>query len=804
MLTDRERIERQKQNPSLIGLHRALSRLNSTVSIMNSGAHPDDEHSSLLAYLRLALGMRVVIACSTRGEGGQSTLGPERLGALGVVRSREMEEAARELDADIHWLGHGPDDPVHDFGFSKDGDQTFARWGEPRTVERLVRAYRTERPDIVLPTFLDVPGQHGHHRAMTRAAETALRLAADPTAFPEHMSEGLKPWAVSKFYLPAWSGGGDTYDDEVPPPLATLLIEASGVERATGASYDHIGEWSRYYHASQGMGRWRDRPRKDWPLHLRYAVTGVGNETSIFDGLPTTLAQLGEQSGVSQTVVDALGTADARIAEAIDSFPDTARISKALLQAAGSIDEALAAGNTTLLDLHGHRLERTLSHIDTALFAAQGIAVRAVATPATLWPGAQGFLTLHTGGGALLKTDLHLPAGVSATRQPGPDDQIVFGLAATTDAPLSPQYAPAWSSMGGNGDAFAEISTEIDGRMVKMRVDLEEPLSVAPAHSLVLSPNAIILPLDATLRQWDVKAKGTEAHIDFSAPEGWSVDRRVGGFHVKAPASMAPGLTVLTPMIDGQPAMRVTPIAYPHIGRSAFREAETLSVLALDLKLPTRAKVGYVGGGADRVGLWLHRMGVDVTELDEAAMAGDLSAFTTIVVGIFTFGIRKDLKVATSRLHRFVENGGHLVTLYHRPSDGWNPAETPPLNIEIGSPSVRWRVTDPAAVVDVLMPEHPLMIGPNKIEASDWHGWDKERGLYFAARWHEAYQPLLSMNDPGENPLEGALISAEIGKGRHTHVSLVLHHQLDKLVPGAFRIVANLIQPADRGQRLRR
>jgi hypothetical protein len=38
-------------------------------------------------------------------------------------------------------------------------------------------------------------------------------------------------------------------------------------------------------------------------------------------------------------------------------------------------------------------------------------------------------------------------------------------------------------------------------------------------------------------------------------------------------------------------------------------------------------------------------------------------------------------------------------------------------------------------------------------------------------------------------------LTAEIGKGRHTHCSLVLHHQMAKLVPGAFRLMANLIAP---------
>jgi hypothetical protein len=90
---------------------------------------------------------------------------------------------------------------------------------------------------------------------------------------------------------------------------------------------------------------------------------------------------------------------------------------------------------------------------------------------------------------------------------------------------------------------------------------------------------------------------------------------------------------------------------------------------------------------------------------------------------------------------------------------------------------------------------HPLLSGPNLIGPADWAGWDKERGLYFAAEWDPAYEPLLAMHDAGEAPLRGGLLSARVGKGRHTHTSLVLHHQLDRLVPGAFRLMANLVQP---------
>src|SRR5919112_2521163 len=183
LLDDHSRLARERAHPALVRLHRKLERLSSTLTVMNTGAHPDDEANGMLAALRFGYGMRVVVCCSTRGEGGQNTLGSEMGAALGILRTHEMEVAARVLDADIAWLGHGPDDPVHDFGFSKNGDDTLARWGADRIVERLVRAYREYRPDIVVPTFLDVPGQHGHHRAMTRAAEAALERAADPTAY---------------------------------------------------------------------------------------------------------------------------------------------------------------------------------------------------------------------------------------------------------------------------------------------------------------------------------------------------------------------------------------------------------------------------------------------------------------------------------------------------------------------------------------------------------------------------------------------------------------------------------------------
>ncbi len=787
MLTDRQRLARAATPHHLTLFRHALGRLQSPLTVMNTGAHPDDEQNGMLAMLRHQYGMRIVIACSTRGEGGQNILGPERGGALGVMRSREMEEAARAIDADVAWLGHGPDDPVHDFGFSKSGPDTLARWGRERTIERLVRAYRQFRPDIVIPTFLDVPGQHGHHRAMTQAAEIAMELAADAAAFPEHAEEGLTPWRVAKYYLPAWSGGNNGYyDDEVPPPKTTTTIRALGSDTATGLSYDRLGEISRAFHASQNMGHWRHPGLTEWDLHL----ANGSEEADITAGLPQRLADLGNHAGLVK--------ADAAIQQAMSAFPDAPSSIAALLRARDAIGVARTELGADILALHGHRLERKQAEIDAAIAAAANIRVFASLSSADVVPGGTFDLVVDVEPG--LADSVEIAPITGAALQPvgafSVSSQAAIPLTVRRDAPIENAFAPDWQSLGGNGMLFVEATCKVSGAQIKLRVDTEESLQVAPPHALSLTPEAIILPLPARGRSAiKVRPQTDPARLDMDLPTGLGLARNQDGLSLAASADLKAGRYNIPVLIDGAPAHAVAPINYPHIGRSRYVRPLTLDVLALDLVLPG-TRVGYISGGSDRVGYWLERMGADPVLLDAAALAENLDRLDTIVVGIFAFGTRPDLAAATARLHDWVEKGGHLVTLYHRPSDNWSPEQTPPRRLVVGSPSLRWRVTNPGASVTILEPDHALMTGPNRITADDFSGWDKERGLYFASEWDPAYRPLLSMSDEGENPLVGSLVSSEIGRGRHTHTSLVLHHQLDRLVPGAFRIVANLLQKA--------
>jgi LmbE family N-acetylglucosaminyl deacetylase len=792
------RIVRQAAASPIVDLWNALLPLRSAASFMMTGAHPDDEASALLARLARKDGARTIYVSATRGQGGQNALGPDSGDALAAIRTREMEEAARILDLEVQWLDRGFGDPLSDFAFVKTAEAATAVWGEERLLERLVRVIRTTRPDVICPTFLDVAGQHGHHRAVTRATLGAFDLAADPRAFPEHLAAGLTPWRIAKLYLPAFSGAGGSYDDAEPPPPATLSIDVGGYDRILGATYAQIGEWSRACHRTQDMGVWRGEEPARVPLHLLRSRLATNAETSIFDGLPLRLGDLADR--FDPALADALRRADAAIDLAFEQFPDFDGVAAAVHSALRAVDEAEARVDPPPdenADDLSHRLAIKRRQLARASRIALSLVVR-IDLPKTMIVDklAEVRLSVFCGGPKL-------PVSLAAVTADGvamePDDR---GIARVLFRPRP--FPPSFDPLSPAGAVIARLRYVVDGLDVEQMVAPEETPPITPPLALHPLPDRLVVRTGAGDLRLRVNARNHTG-------DTIETKLRVAGMEgVQEPLRLAPGeateveldtsvptpghhrLTVTAEGIGhGWPRLQ----SYDHVGRTGWIEPAEIDVLVIDAAVPDRIRLGYIDGGGDRVASWLRQLGLDVTVLDGSDLvAGALRLFDTIIVGIKAFA-RPGLAGARSHLHDFVRQGGHLVTQYHRPQDGWGPA-TPPARLEIGQPSICWRVCDPTAPVTVLAPDHPLLTYPNRIGGEDWTGWKKERGLYFASSWDEAYVPLLALADPGEAPLKGALLSATIGKGRHTHVSLGLDRQMDELVPGAFRLFANLAQGA--------
>ena len=179
--TDARVVEQEGQR-GIVELYEAITPLQSVASFMTIGAHPDDERSSQIALLSRGLGVRSITVTANRGEGGQNSIGTEYQQALGVLRSREMEQSSAAFNVELFFLSESFDDPILDFRFSKSAVETLEIWGEDVMMEKLVRAIRESRPDILFTNFQNVFGQHGNHRAMAYATEQAFALAGDPTA----------------------------------------------------------------------------------------------------------------------------------------------------------------------------------------------------------------------------------------------------------------------------------------------------------------------------------------------------------------------------------------------------------------------------------------------------------------------------------------------------------------------------------------------------------------------------------------------------------------------------------------------
>ena len=111
--------QRFYKNTGLAGIAERLKRAASGVRVLHIAAHPDDEDSSLIAYLSLGRGARVTYMSMTRGEGGQNLIGPELSEQLGIIRSSELL-AARRIDGGSQLFSR-----AIDFGYRKSGEEAL-------------------------------------------------------------------------------------------------------------------------------------------------------------------------------------------------------------------------------------------------------------------------------------------------------------------------------------------------------------------------------------------------------------------------------------------------------------------------------------------------------------------------------------------------------------------------------------------------------------------------------------------------------------------------------------------------------
>jgi LmbE family N-acetylglucosaminyl deacetylase len=340
-----------------------------------------------------------------------------------------------------------------------------------------------------------------------------------------------------------------------------------------------------------------------------------------------------------------------------------------------------------------------------------------------------------------------------------------------------------------------------------------EPLAVTPKIGIRVEPEARILPLDGSPLPVRVTAHSqgpADGTVELKLPAGWTSEPSgtQANFHFHAGGDSEQMVFQVTPAPGRTGAFTLQAVAHSgghdyttgwrRIGYQGlqpynlYRAAE-MKTRKVDVKLAPGLKVGYVMGTGDTVPEAIEALGVPPHLLSGEELAtGDLSAWNVIVVGIRAYSARQELTAATERLRQYVENGGTVVVQYQSANF---PA---PLPLDMGgSPE---RVVNEDDAVKLLEPENPLLKWPNKITPADFDGWVEERGHSFLKSWDPGYTALTETADPGEDPQRGGLLVAHPGKGTYIYVAYALYRQFPELVPGAYRILANLLS-AGKGAR---
>ncbi len=345
-----------------------------------------------------------------------------------------------------------------------------------------------------------------------------------------------------------------------------------------------------------------------------------------------------------------------------------------------------------------------------------------------------------------------------------------------------------------------------------------EPLVVTPSIGLRIEPEARILPLDGSPLPINVTVHSegpSEGTVSLKLPDGWHAEPAESHFRFETGGDSEPFPFSVTPTnhaIDKDLSMgargksqtgaytiqavaqsggRTYESGWQSIGYAGLRpynlykEAQ-LKTRKVDVKIAPGLRIGYIMGPGDLVPDAIEALAVMPHLLTPGEIAsGDFSSWNVVVVGIRAYSTRPELAAAQPRLQEFVHRGGTLIVQYQT---GNFPA---PLPLSMGRTAER--VVDEQAPVKLLDSTNSLLAYPNAITTADFDGWLEERGHSFLETWDPGYTALTETADPGQDPQRGGLLVAHPGKGTYIYVAYALYRQLPELVPGAYRILANLL-----------
>ncbi len=790
----------------------AIRKLNVLGSVLYVAAHPDDENTRLIAYLSKDKLYRTGYLSMTRGDGGQNLIGDEQGIDLGLIRTQELL-SARRIDGGEQFFTR-----AFDFGYSKNPEETFTKWDKEKILSDVVWVVRKFQPDVIITRFpTSGEGGHGHHTASAILANEAFAAAADPTRFIEQLKY-VQPWQVKRILWNTFNFGNTNTQRE-----DQYKLDVGGYNPLLGKSYGEIAAESRSQHKSQGFGVPAGRGEA---LEYFTATKGDQPNNELLEGIDISWRKI-----AGGEVIEKMVTA---LASSFD-FLHPEKSVKGLVQLYKAL-EAMPANNWK-----SKKQEETLRLIEQCSgmwidvftneqFAVQTDSIRfnfqfnnRLGVNATI----KGFsvdgydslmnLPLTRNRNLNFNKTFFVPATKPITQPYWLENKMEQGYFNVNDQTKIgiPDVQPGY---------IVNVKANIEGedfnfsRAVKYRFtdpvrgELYWPLVVVPPVLITPSEDLKIVMNGNDTANGSVSLKGLKkdftgkilalSAIDMKpAPNvSFSSQRirvnsknQVLGFNYLS-KNITTSKTILIAVTDTSGNNLIKSdrheIKYDHIPPiNYFHDAE-VSLKVLNVKTYGK-KIGYIVGAGDKVPEALEQMGYEVNRLNLKEISKNpLDKFDAIIVGVRAYNTLDWIGSYYDKLMKYVEQGGNLIVQYNTNNFISNVrSKIGPYDFTI----TRNRVTDENAPVTFLKPEHPVLNFPNKISQDDFEGWIQERSIYDAADTTGKFEKILAMNDPGEKPDDGSLLIAKYGRGYFTYTGLVFFRELPAGVPGAYRLLANLI-----------
>jgi len=781
-----------------------LKKLNILGSVLYVAAHPDDENSRLIAFLAKERLYRTGYLSMTRGDGGQNLIGDEQGVELGLIRTQEML-AARSIDGAEQFFTR-----AFDFGFSKSTEEALKTWDKEKILSDVVWVLRRFQPDVVITRFPEEfkTAFHGHHSASAVLAHEAFIAAADPNKFPEQFKYGVQPWKGKRLLWNTFNFGANNTTSE-----DQMKIDVGIYNAILGKSYGEIAAESRTQHKSQGAALPRTRGQA---LEYFTTIEGAKANKDLMEDVLTSWERVDGGKKIQQ-LIDKL-ISDYSLSNPEKSIPSLVNLYEAMMklkdgywktQKLKEVQQLIEACSGLWLEAtvrnpymaQGDPIQVNISMVNRL---STNVMVKSISISSldTQINQSLDFNKNYSFSEKMIVPDtkaITQPYWLQEDMSPGSfnvKDQSMIG---------DPQSKPAYE---------AQFRLTINGRdftfrrpvqykfLDPVRGELYQPLTILPAVTGQFDPETIIFTSNKE-KAFDVHTKNqSQRNIQpkVSLTNMNDIDVKTDGNAHNATLTYSAkplkneSAVFYSSIVVDEPGKadslkELKTISYDHIPRIDYFRNSKAKFVITNVQIEGK-RIGYIEGAGDRVPEALQQMGYDVVLLKEKDIApGNLRQFDAILAGVRAYDVHEWLLGKYELLMDYVKEGGNLIVQYNRDNLGTPKTKMGPYPFSISNT----RVTDEQAKVNFLQPGHPVLNYPNKISDQDFDGWIQERGIYFAGQSDSSYQSILSMHDQGEPGQKGSLIVADYGKGKFVYTGLVFFRELPAGVPGAYRLLANII-----------